>query len=383
MEELFKKFIKQECSQEEVEQIIDYLKSNNTSIEIPTIESMKDLLSKYPDMENTQSNEIYKNIINTKEKEKKKFTERIRIWKYAAAIVIIGVFTSIYFFNSKLTENLSHTNSETVVNENLNTGTHKAVLTIEGGESIVLKKGKKYKIKNLKSTGEKLVYKPMENVKVDYNTLTVPRGGEFKLVLSDGTKVWLNSETQIIYPSSFKKGELRQVELVYGEAYFNVSHSSNHNGAKFKVINKSQEIMVLGTKFNIKAYRDEPELYTTLVGGKVTVNNSLEKVELTPNQQSVLNVLNKNIIVNKVDAKSEIAWVHGDFVFHQKPLKEITKVLSRWYDIDFVIENKELEDVRFNGELSKYQSLEEILILIESSKFINQYEIYEKKIILK
>ena len=100
--------------------------------------------------------------------------------------------------------------------------------------------------------------------------------------MSDGTQVWLNSESQLKYPVNFIKGQTRQVELVYGEAYFDVSPSVEHNGAKFKVFNQSQEVEVLGTEFNVKAYKDETNIYTTLVEGRVVIDNGALKQSLLP-----------------------------------------------------------------------------------------------------
>ena len=170
---------------------------------------------------------------------------------------------------------------------------------------------------------------------------------------------------------------------MYGEAYFEVSPSTRHNGTNFKVLNSAQEVEVLGTKFNIKANIDETHIYTTLVEGKVAINTTTVKQILAPNEQSVLDVINHNIDIAEVDVKGVIAWINGDFVFQNEPLLEIMKVLSRWYDVDVEFQNKSLEDIEFVGELSKYQNLEDILLLIKNTKDINDYEIKNKKILLK
>ena len=150
------------------------------------------------------------------------------------------------------------------------------------------------------------------------------------MILSDGTKVWLNSESQLKYPVAFNDGETRQVELVYGEAYFDVSPSTAHKGARFKVFNQSQEVEVLGTEFNIKAYKDETNIYTTLVEGKVAISAAGKNQILKPNQQSNLNLETGSIEITTVDVYNETTWIDGIFSFENKPLKEILKVLSRW-----------------------------------------------------
>lgn len=304
--------------------------------------------------------------------------------RYAAAAIVIGILATGYFFKDNLLK--TPINDSPEITNTIEAGTNKATLTLDDGSVILLEKGGVHQTKNASSNGEQIVYNNDEEEhpkEIKYNYLTIPRGGQFFVKLSDGTKVWLNSESQLKYPVSFKKGETRQVELVYGEAYFDVSSSTNHKGAKFKVLNKSQEIEVLGTEFNIKSYKDETNIYTTLVEGKVEVNTANGKQLLTPNQQSNLDMVSNEISVSVVNPKEAISWIHGDFIFQNKPLKDIVKVLSRWYDVDIVIENKSLENIKFNGELSKYQNLEDILLLIKNTNYINQYETNNEKVILK
>jgi transmembrane sensor len=255
-------------------------------------------------------------------------------------------------------------------------------LTLENGSNITLEKGKNYRAENLKSNGEELVYQPKNITKaqIKYNYLTIPRGGQFYVQLSDGTKIWLNSESQLKYPISFIGGETRQVELVYGEAYFEVSPSTNHNGSKFKVLTSMQEVEVLGTEFNIKAYKDETNIYTTLAEGKVVIRNGFSSQNLIPTQQSNLNLKNNTITISAVDVYSETSWKKGLFSFKSTELKEIMIVLSRWYDVNFVFSNAKIENIKFNGVLSKNQTIKEILTTIKDTKFIKDYDIKDKKI---
>lgn len=327
-------------------------------------------------------------LISSLIKEEKKLLKRKALLNYAKyAAVFIGVLISVYFFKDNLFSSVNQEPSNSVVldSNNLLPGTDKATLTLGDGSQIALEKGKSLKTQNASSNGEKIIYKANQgNTKeLAYNHLTIPRGGQFYIVLSDGTRVWLNSETQLKYPVSFIDGKTRQVELVYGEAYFEVSPSTKHKGAKFKVLNQSQEIEVLGTEFNIKAYRDETSIYTTLVEGRVSVNYENRKQNLMPNQQSSLDVDTKNFLVKEVDVYNEISWKEGVFSFERKPLNEIMKVLSRWYDADIIFDNKSLEEVKFFGVLGKDQNIEEILETIKKFKIIEAYEIKGKTIILK
>lgn len=307
------------------------------------------------------------------------------IYKYAAAAVVVGIMVSTYFFKNSFFNNTPIEPIPKIVNTNIIVpGTNKATLTLGDGSIVALEKGNTYQTQNANSNGEEIVYEA-EDIKTNeivYNYLTIPRGGQFHMVLSDGTKVWLNSESQLKYPVSFIKGITREVELVYGEAYFDVSSSTKHQGAKFKVLNQTQEIEVLGTAFNIKAYKDETNIYTTLVEGKVVVKNGESKQNLVPNQQSNLNIENNSISIYNVNVSSEISWIKGVFSFKGKSLKDIMKVISRWYDVDIIFKNKDLEFIKFKGSLDKNQSIEEILTIMKSNT-INNYEIIDKTIILK
>jgi len=313
---------------------------------------------------------------------------RRKAWyKYAAAAVVVGVLASGYFFRDNFFNKLIEDNDNTsiIVNNKIQTGTDKATLTLSDGSEVALEKGKKYVAENLSSNGEEIIYQVASTTKpeIAYNYLTIPRGGQFHITLADGTEVWLNSESQLKYPVAFIDGDTRQVELIYGEAYFDVSPSTDHNGARFKVFHNMQEVQVLGTEFNIKAYKDEINIYTTLVEGKVAIDNGIVVQNLKPSEQSILNIENKNIIIASVDVYDETSWRNGLFSFKNKSLKEIMKVLSRWYDIDVLFLNKDMEGVKFRGVLSKDQNLEDILLTIKNTNFINAYEINNKKIILK
>ncbi|MCG1037311.1 FecR family protein [Polaribacter sargassicola] len=321
----------------------------------------------------------YEKLWSAIEKQEKPKRRILPIWsKYAAAAVVVFMFSLSYYFvqNQKPTEVLN-----TFV-EAVEPGGDKAILTFDDGLSVSLEKGKHYNTEDVTSNGEQLVYNKKEDTRISYNYLTVPRGGKFEIILADGTKVWLNSESKLKYPVHFKQGETRKVELVYGEAYFDVSSSENHNGAKFKVVSNLQEVEVLGTEFNIKAYKDDASVYTTLAEGKVAVNNEAFKEVLKVNEQSIISDVKDKIKIKTVNVYNETAWRKGIFSFKGKSLKEIMKALSRWYDIDIIIENKKLEDIQFNGVLSKKLNLEEILVPIKRNINLN-YVVYDKKIILK
>ncbi|MBP1840610.1 FecR family protein [Formosa algae] len=340
---------------------------------------------------NEDTERIWKSIVTElhltpKAPEKK----TIQFYHYAAAAsVLLLISLSILFF--KHSDQVEHAlpNTTIVNSKPVTAGTNKAVLTLEDGTEVVLTDQINYKTNQVQSNGEQLVYNTSDidpNTQtisdVKFNFLTVPRGGQYYVKLADETEVWLNSESQLKFPTAFVAGQTRQVELVYGEAYFDVSPSSKHAGAKFKVYNQNQSVEVLGTAFNIKAYRDESKIYTTLVEGKVVVDSKDNHKDLVPNQKLTLNLLNNNVTIANVDVQSEISWRDGLFYFKGDSLKDIMKIISRWYDVDVQFENKNLEEITFKGVLGKHQDLTEILEIIKNLSIIKSYNLYDKTLIL-
>lgn len=309
------------------------------------------------------------------------------IFKYAVAATLALILTTTYFFG----DSFFNTTDKDVVSPpifNANTieyGKDKAVLTLENGSQIALEKGNSIQTQNATSNGKVLVYqnKAKQIVELVYNQLTVPRGGQFVVELSDGTKVWLNSESQLKYPVSFINGQSREVELAYGEAYFDVSPSSKHKGAKFKVFNQFQEIDVLGTEFNIKAYKGESNVYTTLVEGKISVSIDNKNLGLKPNQQLDLDINNNTSAIKTVDVYNEVSWKDGVFSFESKTLEEVMKVFSRWYDIEIVFKNNSIKNEEFVGILRKNKNLETILKSFKNYGVIKNFEIEDKKVVLE
>ena len=194
------------------------------------------------------------------------------------------------------------------------------------------------------------------------NTLIVPCGGEYNLVLSDGSKVFLNSMSKLIFPIRFT-GENREVALE-GEAFFEVAKD------KFKpfiVSIRGMKVEVLGTSFNIKSYADDSQSFTTLVEGKVKVSsgNQLADVNyLQPNQQAVYDASKSAIVIQEVDASQMVQWTKGRYTFTNQSLDEIMKTLARWYDFSYKFEDESLKSIRFEGGLNKYERIDPILDIL-------------------
>ena len=354
------------------------------------IELAKNLISQLTFKEyNTTAedfNEVWKNIKQTHTDGASPILSTKNKWFIvAAASLAILISTSLFYYKNQYNSNNNNVQvaSPLIINNNIVVGTDKAILTLANGSDIALVKGVAFNTVHASSNGEEIVYNGKKSGKeIAYNYLTTPRGGQFLVKLSDGTQIWLNSESRLKYPVKFLQGVIRQVELVYGEAYFDVSPSIEHNGTKFKVINQAQEVEVLGTEFNIKAYKDDSNLYTTLIEGKVAVNILNREELLVPNQQLVLDLKNNNTIVSIVDVYRETSWKKGVFSFKNKTLKEIMKVLSRWYEIEVIFENNSLENISFNGTLKKKLSIVDIMETISNVNNM-KYEINNKTVILK
>ncbi|AUP78041.1 FecR family protein [Flavivirga eckloniae] len=328
-------------------------------------------------------------------KEKQSYFKPKTFWYRAIAASIVILIGIVFLLNKN--EGLQIDTVVTAEN-NIKIGTDQAILTLDDGSEVYLEKGQVYQSGNVNSNGEEIIYLAdhleTRTKDIAYNILTVPRGGQFQIKLSDGTKIWLNSESQLKYPVTFNGMENRRVELIYGEAYLDVSPSTLHQGAKFNVYNQYQEVEVLGTEFNIKAYKDETNIYTTLVEGKVLVKTNTytslvedkvlvdfqdKKQHLVPGQQLNLDIQNNNLSVTTVDnTYKDISWKKGKFSFRKKTLKNIMKDLSRWYDMKVIFENKETEDKVFTGSFKKSFSIEEVMTFIKHSNSINDYYIKDK-----
>ena len=388
IQNLLKKFILNQCSKEEVDEVVVYIQSLTDSNGLPTVEEVLAILDEKPSLTEFDANRIRTKILTKVSLEPKAAVKtKSYFMRYAAAAVVVGVLATSYFFKDIIFNKPVQATPVIVVKEEIvpESGTDKATLTLANGSQVVLVNGKSLKTSNAKSNGQGIVYDAKDGTTTEavYNYLTIPRGGKFFIKLSDGTQVWLNSETKLKFPVAFIEGQTRQVELVYGEAYFDVSPSTKHKGAHFKVINHKQEVDVIGTEFNIKAYQDEATIYTTLVEGKVDVKIANKKQRLAPNQQLNLNIKTNSALVKNVDVYNEISWKEGVFSFENITLKEMMKVLSRWYDFDFVFKNKAIENEVFDGVLRKNQSLDEILKSIKNFKIIKNYEIKNKQVTLE
>ena len=213
---------------------------------------------------------------------------------------------------------------------------------------------------------------------IRYNKVEIPRGGEYQIVLGDGTRVYLNAQTELRFPESFANSEQRLVYLS-GEAYFEVTKDA---AKPFIVEVNGMEIKVYGTQFNVNTRRDD-QMQTTLVEGSVSVKpKGLAEVRLKPNQQAVFNKLVGRVTVREVDVLSYVAWQRGNYYFENKSIGEILDELSLWYDIQVFFMNNEVSNERFSGYLPRYEEIDELLSLIEKTSHV-RFEIKGRVIVVR
>jgi transmembrane sensor len=286
----------------------------------------------------------------------------------AAACVLISVSIGAYF----IWNNRVLTSTVITAKNDIPPGHGQATLTLANGQKIVLTKGVHTNVKQgttAISIDNGVTYTSSlgrNKEPVAYNTLSTKNGEQspYPLVLSDGSKVWLNAQSSITFPTAFNRKE-RIVKLV-GEAIFEISHEANR---PFKVQAQNQTIEDIGTVFNVNAYADEATVKTTLIEGKVKVGNMLLS---EPGQQT------DGLNVKSVNAKRFTAWKNGDFYFENEDIQTVMRELSRWYNIEVIYQGNITKD-GFNAEISRGKNISAILNILENTKGV-QFKIEGRRI---
>ena len=210
-----------------------------------------------------------------------------------------------------------------------------------------------------------------------FHALEIPRGGEYLLVLSDSTVIYLNSESTLSFPVKFQGGE-RKVYLT-GEAYFDVKKDTER---PFVVVAGGLEVLVTGTTFGVRAYEDETDIQTTLASGKVTVRAEGKSVKLVPNKQALFDKSTLKLMVRDVDVDLYLAWADGRLVYDNCPLEKILTDLGRWYNIDVFYSRDELRAYQFSLNMKKHEAFSEVLELIAKTGEV-RFEIKDNTVIVK
>jgi len=302
-------------------------------------------------------------------------------WRYyaAAACILIGFgFWGYSHYGSRVVV-------APVVAHDVAPGGYHALLTLSNGQAIVL--DSTHAGTTLATQGGTVVrrdasgslaYTPSSTpiTEVLYNTLSTRRGDTYKVLLPDGSAVWLNSSSSLRYPTSFT-GASREVTLT-GEGYFEIAPSPGH---PFIVHTSKESVTVLGTRFNIMAYEDEPAVATSLLSGSVKVSSSASSLVLHPGEQVRLTSLFE--VVPSADMEAAVAWKNAVFDFNNEPLPVILRSLSRWYDVDVRYEGPDFPSgILFSAYISRDLPVSKVLHLLSETKEVT-FDIEGKTIIVK
>ena len=305
---------------------------------------------------------------------------KIKWFPYAAAIVLILSVGGVFYFSGdkEQTEILPIAKNEVQVPGS------RAVLILPDGRKVdleneVLRSDLAQSDSLLLVSARSLKYRDIDSPDTTeiFHTLEIPRGGEYLLTLSDGTMIYLNSESTLSFPVKFQ-GKERKVYLT-GEAYFKVAKNTEH---PFVVTAGELEVLVTGTTFGVRAYKDEKDIQTTLESGQVTVRVEGKSVKLVPNKQVLFNKSTMGLEVRDVDVDLYLAWTDGRLVYDNCPLEKILTDLGRWYNIDVFYSRDELRSYQFSLNMKKHEEFTQVLELIGKTGEV-QFEIKDNTVIVK
>jgi transmembrane sensor len=378
LQALLHQYLNNTISESDCIELLDYLeKASTDKIADAVIIELIDL-EKGPSFGEKQTHEILQRIQSDarfkrsspeKEERSNLFTINRNRWLQIAAAFLLLITGGVLYILLQKDVQATKNNVAKMQPAQILPGSSKAYLTMGNGKVIYLSNatnGVLAKINTgnvLKPHNGQIVYKANTSTANDqaitYNTLTTPKGGEYQVVLPDGTKVWLNAASSLSYPTAFTGNE-RHVKLT-GEAYFEVAK----NKAKpfFVTINDVQ-VRVLGTHFNIEAYSDDSEIKATLLEGSVQVTKNKSESLLKPGQQAVINNNSNNITVADANIDDVMAWKNGYFIFDHDNITGIMKKVSRWYDVDIEY-NGNYDDQKFGGTFYRSKNIAELLQHLE------------------
>ncbi|MFV0590297.1 MAG: FecR family protein [Draconibacterium sp.] len=314
-------------------------------------------------------------VIRSKLEKRKTFRLRPFL-KYAAVLLVLVSLSITYRLLTKNTVRDEVVAETTIIKP----GKPKAILELGDGRSVKLEEMKDSSLAlaagfNIQIKNETIDYSKSKAVSELTNTIHIPRGGEYNLVLSDGTHIWLNSESELSFPAKFS-GNKRIISLK-GEAYLEVAKNDK---LPFIVNVEGTQVEVLGTSFNVKAYEN---IETTLVEGKVRIRTNLSaEAVLSPGDQGIVTEGGEEVTVKQVDIRLYTSWVKGMFAFRSMPLEEIMKTFERWYNVTVTFENDELKQRRFTGNLKRNEEINPHLDVISLTTNV-EFEISGDKILVK
>ncbi|MRX66351.1 FecR family protein [Flavobacterium resistens] len=386
---LLQKFVLNQCTLEETNEVIAYYKKNQLTDDFPTVEDIQNLLSEMPKMEKQTADDIFMNILSASKEEEKEETviemtaRKSNYRKYISIAASVVILLGIGFFYK---QNLSNKSAE----KEFDFKSTDIVLQLENGDIQIISENNSSQVKDANGnivgnqTGDKLVYENSSDPeKLVYNTIKIPYGKKFRLQLSDGTFVHLNSGTTLKYPIKFINGENRQVFLD-GEAFFDVAKDKKH---PFIVNADNLNVRVLGTHFNVSNYPEDALTDVVLVEGSVGMYNSNEEFDaskntvLKPGFKGSFNRENARISTKPVLTDIYTSWINGGLTFRNMTFKNIITKLERRYNVTIVNKNEKLANEKFNASF-KEESIENVMSYFNDIHGIN-YTIKDNQILIK
>lgn len=376
---LLRQYLNNTINSTDCNDLLNYLKGTDPVEIADLVEEELLNLDQGPEFHGKQSNEVLKRIQSDPRFAKIaaaglvqpkiiKFYQRswLQIAGAISILLTVGLLAAYHFSDKNIKNKLAAQQKSLVIVP----GNKKATLSIANGKVILLEDAANGVLAKagsgsvIKTHSGQIIYHATDhlnahNNNVAYNTLTTPKGGEYQLVLPDGTKVWLNSASSITYPEVFI-GKERHVKLT-GEAYFEVAKNKEK---PFYVSLNQVQIRVLGTHFNITAYADDENMTATLLEGAVQVTKNKAQSLLIPGQQAVVNMGSDHIIVSEANIANAIAWKNGYFIFNDEDIRSIMKKISRWYDVDIDYQGTIINQ-NFGGTFHRSKGITELLHQLE------------------
>ncbi|WET04993.1 FecR family protein [Flavobacterium sp. YJ01] len=383
---LLQKFVLNQCTPEEIDEVIAYYKKNQITDDFPTVENVQNLLDEMPKMDKQKADSIFNNILTASKEEEsviempaRKSNYRKYISIAASIVVLLGIG---FFYKQNMTDK--------PVEQKFDFKSSDIVLQLENGETQIISEQNSSQVKDSKGNiignqnGDKLVYdNNSDPEKLVYNTIKIPYGKKFRLQLSDGTFVHLNSGTTLKYPVKFIAGENRQVFLD-GEAFFDVAKDKKH---PFIVNADELNVRVLGTHFNVSNYPEDPLTDVVLVEGSVGMYQSNQEFDankntiLKPGFKGSFNKENAKISTKAVITDIYTSWINGGLTFRNMTFKNIITKLERRYNVTIINKNEKLANEKFNASF-KEESIENVMSYFNDIHGIN-YTIKNNQILIK
>ena len=379
--ELILSYLREDISEEEMSRLRVWLDENERHQRLLEELRDKDVLQReIGEYVSFDTSRRWEQLKEAMEEPVRKGRSLLKVWGAVAAVVVAFVGGLLYW---QMTGSPQPEVKQVAI-ARIEQGGMRAVLITETGQQVVLQ-GLKDTCLNITGT-ETLNIREDGSLKYslsalssmsEWHTLRIPKGGEYKIVLDDGTEIWLNSASELKYPAHFVGNE-RRVQLT-GEAYFQVARNE---AAPFIVETRDMDVKVLGTSFNVSVYEDEESCHATLVEGRVEVNDKVngEKVVLTPGKQALLR--GGEMTVREVNTKLYTLWRLDRFTFASEDMEGVIRKLSRWYNVDFFFANSSMKQKRFTGSLPKYADISQVLKMIEMTTDI-KFEIKEHTIMIQ